>query len=79
MKKYKIGFLIFCLVISLFLNLERNCIGYDSSADIDPIRGSDDGCSYSVDNFSFLKFASNAFGLYIFGFLAHEFIKKREI
>ncbi len=77
-KKYYIGFLIFCLVVSFLLNINFNCSSNDDY-DIDPLRGGSNGCDFSMRDFSFLKLSFNTIGLYIFGFLSYEIIKKQEI
>lgn len=64
--------LLLCLVISFFLN--RSCVP-DEFCDPDPVYGGcHDICSY--DNFSFLKFFANTFGLFVFGSLSGAILNK---
>jgi hypothetical protein len=64
--KPAICLLLLCFLISFFLN--RNCVP-DEYCDPDPLYG---GCGSvcSYDNFSFLKFFTNAIGLFMFGYIA---------
>lgn len=72
--EYPFYFFLFCLFISFLLN--QTCI-YDDYVDVDPLYGTGNRIC-SSDEISLLKLITNAFGLFVFGYISKSLLEKSE-